>query len=180
MMNTSLGGNKVPSPKFTKEFVGRLVVRLRGLYRRFEILAENSFLVYIKSCAIRSVSSIIKTSDPAKSSLIIRSSPLIHGVLGGIRFSEVVFLAIKTVSINMIYVLRGTTHNQSVKRYELSPIYTTLRNVCLCVENMLSFIFNNRPSKTTHHVGVLVVDQRHLAILDWNYNHSLIVSNLGA
>jgi len=173
-----IGRNEVSYPVLPMMLVRRIVVGLRGLYRRLKASYKNVFSVYSNHDAIRFLSPIPNKNNPPESGCIVFSNSLIHRVLGAGGFSEVVLSAIKTISVSVVYSVFWESHNQRMK-VDFPISLPALRNRSRSVLGIARFIFMNTPLKSAHHVGIVVVDHCRLSLTKWNYNHALIIHNFG-
>ena len=178
-MDISFGRDKVSPPKFPKEFMGRLIVSLRGFYRRLERTQMNGLPIYMNSRQELFRSPVVCVcANAPESSFTIRMDSLVSDVLGMKDFSEIFFSTIKSVAIDMVNVFNGTPQNKTVETDPRSPLQSALRDMSHSIES--SSELTRAPLEAANHVGVLVVNYCRLALGEWDYNHSLIVTHSGA
>ena len=172
--------DKVSSPKISVELVGRLIVCLRGFYRRLEVPQIDVLPVYSNCGAVRivSIGYVSKKNNASEPSLAVRARPLIHSVLGMGGLPHVRLPAIKTVAVDVVNIFRGEPHDQGVEGYRNS-LSTALGYMSLRIENSLIFTYLKKPLEAANHVGVLVVNYCRLALGEWDYNHSPNIPNFG-
>lgn len=154
------------------KFMGRIVVRLGGLYRRLERPQMNCRTVDMDSGQVRLTSLMvgIRTNAP-KTSLVIRMNSLIANVLRVRRLPEIVFLAIKTVSVDVVSFFFRETKDESVKGNPLPSLHPALRDMRHRVESARFFVLLSTPLKAANNVRIFIVDQCRLALSQRNYNH---------
>ena len=172
--------DEVSQAKLTMEFMGRLVVGLRGIYRRLEVAQINILPIDSNGGAvwILPVADMGKHNDPPEPGLAVQARSLIHPVLGARDYSQVVLAAIKTISVYVVNILGWESHNQGMKRNRY-PSAAALGNMRLRVIISSYFPLVKIPLKAADHIRVVVVDHCRLALREWNYNHVLIVPNSG-
>ena len=169
--------NEIAATVLPEELSGRLVIGYRRLSRRLKIPAIKLFSFYLDECSIGLVSSfIILHGNSPKPCFTARASSLVHRVLGLSRFSKIYFTAIKSIPVNVVNIFIGESHYQRMKSNLFSAV-TALWDACLRINIPGNFL--NMPLEAAHHIRVRVVDKSRLALRQWDFNHSYIVSNFG-
>ncbi len=172
--------NEVSSAKLAMEFMRRLVVGFRGLYRSLERAKINKLVVHADAGSIRLFSpGIVCTyGNSSESGGTSQLSSLVAIILMARNLSKIVLAAIKTVSVDVINFFTMPPHYKSVKGNQLS--FTPWHSGKIGDSILVSWsCFLKSPLKMADHIRVVVVDHCRLALREWDYNHILIIPNLG-
>lgn len=168
-------GNKISSPEFPKEFMGSLIVSLRSSNCGFKVAKEKCLSIYLNlSHESFCKSRVSSDRNSTETSLTVNASSHIHCVLRNGSRPKVFFSAIKTIAVDMVEIVFGESHNQTMKKDHL-PIASRNSGNGIAISPRFCY----RPLEMANHIRILVVDKCRLALGEWNNNHSLIIHNSG-